>query len=131
MNDASEELAHYCIFEYLYRDGGNWKTFGSLLLSGHATEAASSAIKQALDYGDTFVAEQVGIPSLCAQHFRDCGADGAGELDHAYHEFFALRSATQEDVHALTVFGPLADMVQSFKRVDGRWDVRLSPNVVW
>ncbi len=24
----------YCVFKYMYRDGGNWKTLGALLLSG-------------------------------------------------------------------------------------------------
>jgi len=131
MNNASKGIADYCIFEYLYRDAGNWKTFGSLLLSGNAAEIASANIRGTLDYGNTFVAEQVGIPSLCTQHFEDCGSDGPSELDHAYHEFFALRSATQEEVNALAVFGSIGRLVENFKQVGGRWNVRLSPNVDW
>jgi hypothetical protein len=131
MNTTPEEIAGYCVFEYLYRDAGNWKTFGLLLLSGHGSEEASAAIRGALDCDATFVAEQVAIPSLCKQHFKDCGSDGPGELDHAYHEFFGLRAATKEEVDTLTVFVALTDVVKNFKQVNGRWNVRLSPNVVW
>lgn len=131
MNDTSKEIGSYCVFEYLYRDAGNWKTCGLLLLSGKATEEASAVISKALDCSNTFVAEQIGIPSLCAQHFKDCGSDGPDELDHAYHEFFSVRAATREEVDALAVFGSLDDVVRKFKLVNGRWNVRLSPNVVW
>jgi hypothetical protein len=131
MNDASKEIGSYCVFEYLYRDAGNWKTYGLLLLSGKATEEASVVIAQSLDCSNTFVAEQVGIPSLCAQHFKDCGSDGPGDLDHAYHEFIAVRAATREEVGTLDVFGALDDILRKFKLVDGRWNVRLSPNVGW
>ena len=131
MNDALKEIGSYCVFEYLYRDAGNWKTYGLLLLLGKVTEEAAVVIAEALDCNSTFVAEQIGIPSLCDQHFKDCGSDGPGDLDHAYHEFFGLRAATKEEVDTLTVFAALSDVVKRFKQVDGRWNVGLSPNVVW
>ena len=123
--------AAHCVFEYLYRDAGNWKTFGMLLLSGAVTDEATSTITKTLDWNNTFVAEQVGIPSLCPQHFKDCGSDGPGDLDHAYHEFDALRSATEEETQTLTVFGSVDDLARKFALTRGNWNVRLSPNVDW
>lgn len=131
MTNRSEQLSTHCIFEYRYRDAGNWKTHGELLLSGNATKDVSEAIKDTLDWNHTFVAEQVGIPSLCSRHFKDCGSEGPSELDHAYHEFIAIRPASKREVSALAVFGSIEEVVKKFKMTNGRWDVRLSPNVIW
>ena len=119
-------LISYCIFEYQYRDAGNWKTQGELLLNGRA-EDASDALRQCLESGDLFVAEQVGVPSLCEEHFSICG-EGPSDLDHAYHEFIALRPATDEDVATLQVAGSLDDLLLRMRKAAGRWDVTLSPN---
>ncbi|SKA11762.1 hypothetical protein [Novilysobacter spongiicola] len=112
------------IFEYMYRDAGNWKTHGALLLSGAPLE---SAVRECLEWGDQFVAEQVGVPSLCPEHFAATG-EGPSDLDHAYHEFVALRSASVEEVESLPVAGALSDLVKLMLAAKGRWDVRLSPN---
>lgn len=53
------------VFEYLYRDAGNFKTYGRVLLLGR-DEAAEREIRACLEWGDQFVAEQVGIPALYA-----------------------------------------------------------------
>lgn len=131
MPDRPQPTAAYCIFDYLYCDAGNWSTGGLLLLAGEATEDACRAIKAALEWPDLFVAEQVGVPSLCARHFESCGSDGPSELDHAYHEFCKLRPATPQEVESLTVFGSLETLIDKFVSTQGRWDVRLSPNVSW
>lgn len=129
MSDRPQPTAAYCIFDYLYCDAGNWSTGELLLLAGEATEDAYRTIKTALEWPDVFVAEQVGIPSLCAQHFESCGSYGPSELDHAYHTFCELRPATAQEVESLTVFGHLETLVETFISTQGRWDVRLSPNV--
>jgi len=85
-------VSHYCVFKYMYRDAGNWKTYGELLLQGEAVHVLDE-LRECLDWGDIFVAEQVGIPSLCAEHFASCG-DGPSDLDHAYHEFIDIQPAT-------------------------------------
>jgi len=79
-----------------------------------------------LEWGDQFVAEQVGIPSLCEAHWASVG-DGPSDLDHAFHEFVGLRAAGPED-ERLPAWGTLAELVARMKRAAGRWDVRLSPN---
>lgn len=116
----------HCVFEYLYRDAGNWKTHGALLLVGDATTAREE-LRACLDSGELFVAEQVGVPVLCQRHWDDC-EDGPSELDHAFHEFVDLRPATEQEVAALGAAGHLEVLLARFQRAAGRWDVRLSPN---
>ena len=113
------------MFEYFYRDGGNWKTFGRVLLSGYRRDADSS-LRTCLEWGNQFVAEQVGIPALHVAHFRSCG-DGPSHLDHAFHEFLRLRPATPEEIAALPAGVPLQDLVGRFQATAGRWDVTKSP----
>lgn len=119
--------AGYCVFEYMYRDAGNWKTHGALLLSGDA-EDGRAVLRECLEWGDLFVAEQVRVPSLCEQHFIDCGEGGPSDLDHAYHEFVDLRPATGKDLESLTVSGPLDELLGRMRIAAGRWAVSLSPN---
>lgn len=49
------------VFEYLYRDAGNWKTYGTMLLEGDAT-GAREELSACLEWGNNFVAEQVCVP---------------------------------------------------------------------
>jgi len=116
----------YCVFEYMYRDAGNWKTHGALLFSGNADGLAES-LRQHLECQELFVAEQIGIPSLCAEHFADCG-DGPSDLDHAYHEFADLRVATDSDVESMQATGSLDELMERIRAAAGKWDVSLSPN---
>jgi hypothetical protein len=119
--------AGYCVFEYMYRDAGNWKTHGALLLSGDA-EDGREALRECLEWGDLFVAEQVRVPSLCEQHFIDCGEGGPSDLDHAFHEFVDLRPATEEDLGSLAASGSLEELLGRMRTAAGCWDVSLSPN---
>lgn len=116
----------YCIFEYMYRDAGNWKTHGALLLAGDA-EGIWESLRQCLESDHLFVAEQVGVPSLCDRHFAECG-EGPSNLDHAYHEFVELRVASDEEVAGLPLAGSLAGLFERMRAAAGRWDVTLSPN---
>ena len=129
MSPQPEQTLTHCIFEYYYCDAGNWSTGGALLLTGNATDAANSAIAKTLEYSGSFVAEQIGVPSLCPKHFAGCGATGPDDMDHAYHTFERLRAATQEEISSLPVFDSLDALVGRFFATHGRWDVRLSPNV--
>jgi|SRR5690606_3887509 len=113
------------IFEYMYRDGGNFKTHGRLFLAGFDA-AAEAEVVRCLDWGRQFVAEQVGIPSLCREHWASLD-DGPSDLDHAFHEFICLREATPDD-SPLPVWGVVGTLVARMQSAAGRWDVRLSPN---
>lgn len=115
----------YSVFEYRYRDGGNFKTHGRLLLTGQNPEGEQT-IRRCLEWGDQFVAEQVGIPALCLEHWEAVD-DGPSDLDHAYHEFVCLRSAGKDDA-ALEPWGSLDTLLSRMRAAAGKWDVRLSPN---
>ncbi|WP_334178591.1 hypothetical protein [Pseudoxanthomonas sp.] len=116
----------FSVFEYVYRDAGNWKTYGIVLLTGF-DQSAEARILESLGSGKTFVAEQVSIPALCQKHWKDCG-DGPSDMDHAFHEFVCLRLATIEDRESFRVETTLASLLERFSSAAGRWDVRLSPN---
>lgn len=113
------------IFEYMYRDGGNFKTYGRLLLEGW-DEQADAKIRLCLESGELFVAEQVGVPSLCREHWESVG-DGPSDLDHAYHEFVSLRPPGKDD-RDLRAWGRLDHLLSRVEAAARRWDVRLSPN---
>ena len=119
-------MSKHCIFQYCYRDGGNWKTYGELLLIGDP-EGVVEPLRECLEWSDLFVAEQVGVPSLCTKHFESC-ADGPSDLDHAYHEFVGLRVATRSEVERLRATGGLQELMGRFRAASRRWDVTLSPN---
>lgn len=115
----------YSVFEYMYRDAGNFKTFGRLLLSGQGV-GTDAAIRRCLEWDNQFVAEQVGIPALCEAHWRSVG-EGPSDLDHAFHEFVGLRAATTEDLD-LPVWGTLSTLLARMQRAARGWDVTFSPN---
>lgn len=116
----------FSVFEYMYRDAGNWKTHGFVLLTGF-DESADARVLKSLDPGKTFVAEQVSIPALCRKHWKDYG-DGPSDMDHAFHEFVCIRLATIDDRQSLRVETTLVSLLERFSSSAGRWDVRLSPN---
>lgn len=113
------------VFEYMYRDGGNWKAFGELLLNGMDSDAETK-LRATLEWGDQFVAEQVGVPPLQEKHFMDCESSPS-DLDHGFHEFVGIREFTAEDVGQLKAHCDLRDLLAAFKEASGRWNVRLSP----
>lgn len=118
--------AAFSVFEYRYRDAGNWKTYGVLRIAGHAV-GAKHHLLACLDAGELFVAEQVGIPPLYEQLWAECD-DGPSDLDHAYHEFVDLRSATPGDASIPELGVSVDELLSHFDQVAGRWDVSLSPN---
>lgn len=116
----------YCLFEYMYRDAGNWKTYGALLLTGDAQDAREE-MRECCESTYLFVAEQVGVPPLCEEHWANC-SDGPSDLDHAFHEFLDLRPANEDEVTTLPVAGASAALLERMRAAAERWDVRLSPN---
>lgn len=103
----------YSVFEYLYRDAGNYKTYAQVLLRGRALDEDHAAIRRALDDG-CFVPTRVGLPALHEQHWRDCGSEFDDELDHPLHEFTALRRARFHDIEALALHGTVAQLAARF-----------------
>lgn len=90
-------------------------------------QGAREAIRHYCEWENLFVAEQVGVPSLCEQHWLDYG-DVASELDHAFHEFVDLRPASEEEAATLPAAGSLIALLERIRAASGHWDVRFSPN---
>jgi len=86
----------YTVFEYLYRDAGNYKAWGQVLLTGRVSAEAELTFRSYLDSGEFFVAEDVGVPSLQRELWTL--SDGPTEDDHGWHEFHGFRVATVEDL---------------------------------
>lgn len=117
MNESS-------IFDYLYRDAGNYKAWGSLLLEGRASETDIKALQSCLDSEEFFIAEQVGIPPLYAELWEYSG--GPTEDDHVWHTFHELRPASSDESAAQPLC-TVSELVARFMSVK-QWDEQLSPH---
>ena len=107
VNPRAQQNLDFSIFEYLYRDASNYKARGSVLLRGAAAASEIQDLTYCLVDSCFFVAEQVGVPVLYGALYQYSG--GETEDDHAFHEFFALRAATQQEVATLPVWGTVED----------------------
>ena len=112
------------IFEYLYRDASNYKSWGALLLEGTATDAEVTDFLGQFEAGSYFIAEQLGIAPLYSALWAISG--GPSDDDHVWHTFHALRAATAQDMET-PVFGTLAELIQKINAVEA-WDEALSPH---
>jgi len=117
-------MTEFSIFDYLYRDASNYKSWGSLLLEGRATEADIELLRARLESGEFFIAEQVGIPPLYAELWQF--SDGPTENDHVWHTFHELRQANAEEI-AGAPWGTVADFMARIKNVK-IWNLTLSPH---
>ncbi|MGB4912009.1 MAG: hypothetical protein WBO95_07730 [Candidatus Dechloromonas phosphoritropha] len=117
-------MTKFSIFDYLYRDASNYKSWGSLLLEGRATEVELEALRTGLNCGEFFIAEQVGIPPLYAELWQL--SDGPTEDDHVWHTFHELRPANAEEITGAP-WGKVTELIARFITVRS-WDEQLSPN---
>lgn len=116
----------FSVFEYLYRDAGNYKAWGSVLLLGTASPDDVDTLRACLESGEFFVAEQVGIPVVYQELWAL--SDGPNRDDHAYHQFSGLRPATNEEMSTIEPWGRLPDLLKAFCEVNKDWDCALSPH---
>lgn len=104
-------MTTHTVFEYLYRDAGNFKAWGSLLLAGSVSAEQKEAFRGLLDSGEFFVAERVGVPSLQRELWK--WSDGPTEDDHGFHEFHGFRPAQEEDLRE-PVWGRVEQLFMAF-----------------
>lgn len=128
MNFGGEAWRRTCamawtIFEYLYRDVGNFKAFGSIAFEGRISNADREAICAKLDSGEFFIAEQIGVPPLYEQLYE--WSDGATILDHCWHEFFGFRESGSPECRPIG--GNVKDFVMRVTLMK-EWDLSLSPH---
>lgn len=123
-------LQDYSVFEYLYRDASNYKSWGELLLVGRLGEKDLARIRHRFEGGMYFIAEQLRVPTLYEQLWGCCD-DGPSDDDHVWHEFHAVRPATDADRLLLPVWGDARALVGAIWNVE-RWNEALSRNwVAW
>lgn len=118
----------WTVFEYLYRDADNYKSFGSVALEGSVgTELWASALGK-LEDGTYFIAEQIGLPPLYDQLYR-WSAGVSTDADHCWHEYVANAIVGGGDLpHAILKLGTAEEFVQRLLTVK-MWDIGLSSNV--
>jgi len=101
---------------YLYRDGGNNKTFGNVVFS-NPEQFRSSAIEQALTEmfleEGLFIADQVRVPEVFLFANGQLALD-----DHCYHELGAVLTTDKNptDLHARTISEFLSEVTQQAQR---------------
>lgn len=117
-------MTEFSIFDYLYRDASNYKSWGSLLLEGRVTGAELEQLHAQLNCDEFFIAEQVGIPPLYEGLWQF--SDGPTEDDHVWHTFHELRQADAKEITG-EPWGSVSDLIERFKSVN-KWDEQLSPN---
>ena len=115
----------YLILDYLYCDASNYKSFGSVLLTGTLTNAERAELIACLESGEFFVAEQVGVPPLYATLFQYSG--GPTEDDHAWHKFEGFREKTGL-ADSDEIRGNARDILALFRAAKQNWHPELSPN---
>ncbi len=79
-------------FNYLYRDSGNFKQFGSVAFgnnSGISTAELETRLRKMLIDGLYFVARNAGVPNLWTCTYN-------AELDHGWHEFEGLGEVDEQ-----------------------------------
>jgi hypothetical protein len=117
--------SEYSVFEYLYRDGSNYKAWGGVLLRGVLSREEVDELVGKLDGKELFVAEQVGIPVLYEEVYQDSG--GPTSDDHVFHEFHEIRKAEHDELHSFPLWGSADQLLSAFRAVKN-WDLTLSPH---
>ncbi len=109
----------FCLFEYLYRDAGNFKAWGALI------RAQVAEMRSRFEGGEFFIAEQLGVPPLYQDLWEF--SDGPIDSDHVWHEFFALRPAEENDLAMGAPWGTANALFKTVSRI-AHWNERLSPH---
>ena len=117
-------MAKFSVFSYLYRDAGNYKAYGRLLLKGTASVSDIETLRQHFDSGEFFIAEQLGIPAL----YSELWAFSSGPIsdDHVWHTFEELKPATADDL-TLPIFDTVKSLTKKIKSAIV-WNTELSPH---
>jgi hypothetical protein len=116
----------YTIFEYHYRDAGNFKAHGAVLLRGSLTIADRHAMECKMESQEYFIAEQVGIKPLYEELY--VFSKGATSEDHVWHCFDRFFDVTEmHEIEGMVCWGGANDLRQNFEGVE-RWNLGLSPH---
>lgn len=91
-------------FAYMYRDGSNYKSFGSCVFTGVIKAAGKMRAFTFFYMNNLFVAHQIGVPEVFHDSWPMYGDD------HCYHEAIALNDTTAEPTDARTIQEFISDL---------------------
>jgi len=114
------------VFEYLYRDNANYKSWGHVHLYGVATDSSIAELRNCLEGREYFVAEQVGLPVLYGALWKL--SDGPTSQDNAFLEFVDIRAVGPCDDLTIEPWGTFEELLERFTSVRGHWNCALSPH---
>ncbi len=80
-------------FNYLYRDAGNYKSYGSVVFKNPNNlllAKIDSRLRKVFFQGEFFIAEQIGVPDVFLYLNDDISVD-----DHCFHEFESVEETTE------------------------------------
>lgn len=103
----------YTVFEYLYRDAGNFKAYGEILLEGGLSPEDERTLRACFVDGIFFDAEKFGVPSLRERLWAESDSGYTEELDHGWHEFVETRPASQEEVRECRSWGEVGELLRA------------------
>lgn len=114
------------LFNYVYRDAGNFKSRGSVLLSGRLSPSERELIQGKMESGEFFIAEQIGVIPLYAALYQYSG--GMTDEDHVWHCFEEFQDVCEGDqVAGMGCWGTTEEFAQKFEQVCS-WNLTLSPH---
>lgn len=113
----------FLVFEYLYRDASNYKTFGELWLTGSLSESDLVSLANCLESEEFFVAEQIGAPPL--QNYLEREFGGRTQDDHAWHTFEGFREESNLPC-GRTTWGKASDLLAAVLAAKGNWKPEMS-----
>ena len=113
------------VFEYQYRDAGNHKIPGRVLLEGPLTTGERALIEAKMESGEFFIAEQVDIPALYEKLFAF--SEGPNADDHVWHEFLGFTCLEEPHSGEYITTANARKLYSAFCAVD-HWKPDLSPN---
>jgi hypothetical protein len=112
------------VFEYLYCDASNFKVWGHAILRGQVTNSDVARLRECLEAGEFFIAEQLGLPPLYAELWTCSG--GPTSADHIWHTFHALR-VVQIDEASAQPYDTVENFIARFEAIS-EWNGALSPH---
>ena len=113
-------------FKYLYRDAGNFKAFGQVVLKGMLLPGELSILRASLPGDGFFIAEQLGVPPLYEALFR--WSSGPTEADHCWHEFVEISEINERSLPVKSfVWGEAKTFLSRLCSISA-WNEELSPH---
>lgn len=114
------------LFEYRYRDGGNFQAFGTVVLKGALLPRELEKLQARFSGDGLFIAEELDIPPLYEVLYR--WSNGPIVSDHCWHEFIDVRAVNKSSLPPDTVVW--GDAGAFLRRVLSivTWNEELSPH---